>query len=180
MKLQILQKAYHVWHEGMIGFGPEIANSIDETEVVYADKPSEAKTKANDWSNWELNGEEATFIDLKCKRAKAYDVVTFNGKNMKRHLVSSELADIESNKKLDEILANPNIKYCYIYKRGYYRPNFCGYTDMKHRAGVYTKEEAVKHAKGIREIHLERIDIEEHNKMIQDEIKELERKLISD
>lgn len=178
MKLEIIQKAYHVWHEGMIGYGPEIANSIDETEVVYANKPSEAKVNANDWSNWELNGEYATFIDLKCIRAKRYDVVSFEGKNMKRFLVASELESIEHSKKLDEILKNPNIKYCYICKRGYYRPNFCGYTDFKHRAGVYVKEEAVLHARGVREIYLERVDIEEHNKMIQSEINELTNRLI--
>ena len=48
----------------------------------------------------------------------------------------------------------------------YNRPNSCGYTDYKIDAGVYTKEEALKHAEGCRDILLIPIDIKEHNDMI--------------
>ena len=179
MEIKLIQKAYNVWHDGMIGYGPEIANSIEETEIVYADKPSEAKSNANDWVNWDLESKDPKYTDLRCRRNKSYDIVSYKGKNMKRFMVQVENENDLRNKKLDEILENKNIKYCYICKNGFYRPNFCGYTDFKHRAGVYTKEIAVAHARGVKEIYLERIDIDEHNKMIYEEIKELESRLIN-
>lgn len=80
--------------------------------------------------------------------------------------------------KLDEILMNPSVKYCYIRKGSYYRPNSCGYTDYKHKAGVYTKEDAVDHAKGCRDLSLEIVDVPEHNQMIQSEIQELQKRIL--
>lgn len=44
-------------------------------------------------------------------------------------------------------LDDKSITHCYITKNGwYYRPNSSGYTDIKEEAGIYTKEEGVKHA----------------------------------
>ena len=71
------------------------------------------------------------------------------------------------------------IKYCYIRKGSYYKPNSCGYTDFKHRAGVYSKEEAVSSAKSCRDITLEIIDIQSHNEMLNIEIAELQNKLLA-
>ena len=80
--------------------------------------------------------------------------------------------------KLDEISNNPNIKYCYIIKGSYYRPNSCGYTSLKFEAGVYPKDEAVSHAKSVREIRLEWVYTWEHNKMINQKIAELQARLL--
>lgn len=176
--MEIIQKAYNVWHKGMIGYGPEIANSPEETEVVYAHTPSKAKSSANDWKDWPLDGYDASFTDLKCRRAKDYDMVMYEGSLIKRFQIQDIEAKKERDKYLNEILDNPHIEYVYIYKRGYYMPNYCGYTDMKHRAGVYPKNEAVEHARITNEIHLERIDIKEHNKMIESEIQVLKTRLI--
>lgn len=67
-----------------------------------------------------------------------------------------------------------HITHCYIKKRGgYYRPNSCGYTDHIVRAGVYTKEDALKHYEHCDELTLIPIIVEEHNKRIKEEVMEL-------
>jgi len=97
---------------------------------------------------------------------------------MTAHEIEEELKERKRLSEFNLILDNKSIKYCYIRKGSYYRPNSCGYTDFVHRAGVYTKEEAVRHAVGCRDIWLKRIDIEEHNKIIQSEIKDLKTRLL--
>jgi len=76
------------------------------------------------------------------------------------------------------MLNNPDIKYCYIYKGGYYRPNYAGYTDNKAEAGVYTKEDALNSAKTCDELIIIPINIDEHNQMILNKINKLTDKLI--
>jgi hypothetical protein len=56
--------------------------------------------------------------------------------------------------------------------------NSSGYTSMQHMAGVYTKEEAVSSAKSCKDIRLSVINIEAHNKMINDVIAELSSRII--
>lgn len=53
-----------------------------------------------------------------------------------------------------------------------------GYTSYKSKAGVYEKIVAINHGKSVESITIIPIDKVEHNKMIQDEINELEKKII--
>jgi hypothetical protein len=80
---------------------------------------------------------------------------------------------------LDGILNNETITHCYIRKGSYYRPDSCGYTDYRHRAGVYTKEYAVSHAKRCEEITVVPIDIEEHNAFLTAEIQDIQSRLLA-
>jgi hypothetical protein len=79
---------------------------------------------------------------------------------------------------LEKILINDSFSHCYIKKGGYYRPHSSGYTDFRHRAGIFTKEEAVKSAKSCRDLTIIPINAIEHNKMINDEIDDLKTRLI--
>ena len=79
-------------------------------------------------------------------------------------MTKSELKKIANNKK---------IRFCYIRKGPYYRPNACGYTDFITKAGVYTKEEAIKRAESCKELTIIPVNIDEHNKFIVDEVKDL-------
>jgi hypothetical protein len=79
---------------------------------------------------------------------------------------------------INKIANNKKITHCYIYKRGYYRPDHCGYTDRQTRAGVYSKQEAIDEAQHCDEVTIIPIDIAEHNKNIVEEIKELSTRLI--
>lgn len=85
----------------------------------------------------------------------------------------------ERQKELDSILNNPDIQYCYILKRGlYYCDSWCGYSDYRTKAGVYTKQEAIDHARNIKEIFIVPINNAEHNTLISKEIEKLKARLI--
>lgn len=72
-----------------------------------------------------------------------------------------------------QIAKSKKITHCYIRKGPYYRPGACGYTDYKAKAGVYTKEEALKHAEHCAELTLVPINNAEHNELIMEEVKDL-------
>lgn len=133
------------------------------------------------YDEWKLDStdEELTYLNIPVIRCPGADKILFED----RVIIRSQLEDIlqkrERYAELDRILDSPDIKYCYIYKRGYYCPGWGGYTDYKWQAGVYTKEEAVQHARGVREISLEPINIEEHNKKILEKIADLQSRLIN-
>lgn len=158
---------------------------LSDNRICYADSINKAKTqllKNIQYDYWKHNytGKDISYLNIPVIRRKVFDKVIFEGKTVIRNDIEGIIEERKRKAKLDEILNNPSIKYCYIIKGSYYRPNSCGYTSRKVEAGVYAKEEAVSHAKSIREIRLERIDIEEHNKMISEKISELQRALIFD
>ena len=174
MDRKIIKKAYQV-----------DLNKIEEgylysPMICYAENRNKAKSSLlgeNLYSDLKLAGEEeeVTYLTTPVVRCKSADKYDFEGLEMTQRQIDDELTERKRLSVLDEILNNKSIKYCYIRKRGYYRPNSCGYTDFKHRAGVYEKEKAVSHAKGCKEIWLEIIDIDEHNNMITSELnKEME------
>ena len=128
---------------------------------------------------WNLkNGEELTYLNIPVIRRKSSDIVIFEGEEVNRSLIPDIIHERERKAKLEEILNNPNIKFCYIIKGNYYGPNHRGYTSYRDQAGIYPKIEAVNHAMSVREIRLEAIDVDEHNKMINAKISELKEKLI--
>lgn len=156
---------------------------LSDSIICYAENLSKAKTellKQTQYDNWILrsSGEELTYLNIPVKRRKSSDKVIFEGKEVVRCSIDGLIAERERLAKLDEITNNPNIRYCYIIKGSYYRPNSCGYTSLRFEAGVYPKDEAVEHAKSVREIRLECVDIEEHNKMINQKIAELSERLL--
>lgn len=156
---------------------------LSDNKICYAENINKAKSlllKEVKYDDWKLksNGEPLTYLNIPVIRRTVSDKVIFEGKQVIRGQINFIKEERERLVKLDEILNNPNIKYCYIIKGSYYRPNSCGYTSLKFDAGVYPKDEAVDHAKSVREIRLERIDIEEHNKMINEKISELKSRLI--
>jgi hypothetical protein len=156
---------------------------LSDSIICYAENLNKAKTKLLrmvKYDYWVLkySGEVLTYLNIPVKRRKSSDKVIFEGKEVVRSSINELISERERIDKLDEILNNPNIKYCYIIKGGYYRPNSCGYTSLRFEAGVYPKDEAVTHAKSVREIRLEYVDINEHNEMINQKIKELQGRLL--
>lgn len=124
-------------------------------------------------------GGAVTYLNLPVRRLPSHDIIKVNGVDYVRYKWVEQVAKAQRNKLLDDILNNPDIQYCYIYKGGFYRPNSCGYTSHMSEAGVYKKGEAVAHARGVQEIKLIPINIEEHNKMINEKIENLKSRLIS-
>ena len=157
-----------------------------ESDTVYCSAPTLNKAKSTLLDNiryygWVLEpySAEVTYLNIPVIRYPLADKVMFDGDVMYRWKVDELIQKKDRQGKLQAILDSPDIHYCYIYKRGYYCPGWAGYTDHKWAAGVYTKEEAVEHAWNIKEIHIEPINIEEHNKKISEKIADLQSRLIN-
>jgi hypothetical protein len=166
-----------------IKFGKIYEGYLAEPVICYAKNRNEAKKillSTVKYDGWTLNssGEELTYLNIPVERLESADLIMFEGQAVTRSKISSIIEERERIAKLDAILANPDVEYCYIWKGSYYRPNSCGYTSLRYEAGVYPKSEAVSEAKSVREIRLECIDIHDHNKMIREKISELQSRLI--
>lgn len=152
-------------------------------EYEYAKTRNEAKQKLLQTYQYQslndFDKTEITYLNIPVKRAKGMDKFLFEGEPKTLAEIENIKERRERDKKLDQILENPEIKYCYIIKRYYYRPNYCGYTERISRAGVYTKEDAVSEARNVQEISVKPIDITEHNSHIQAEIEDLKTRLIA-
>jgi hypothetical protein len=154
-----------------------------DTIMCYADNANQAKQillRENRYENLILSksNEEVNYLTIPVIRRKSDDKIIFEGKAVTETEKNRILFKRERLAKLDAILNDESIKYCYIRKGNWYRPNACGYTDFKHRAGVFTKEEAVSDAKSCQELDIVPINIVEHNEMINSEISCLSSRLL--
>lgn len=159
-------------------------NYFISDEITTATSKTEAKSILFDkikYEDYKINhtDEVITLKNIPVTRAKEYDVVLFEGKEVVRYTIELIYQERKRNEELAKILNNPDIKYCYIKKGGtYYRPNSAGYTDYKTKAGIYEKEDAIDSAKRCDELQIIPINIEEHNQTILSEIEELGKQLI--
>lgn len=150
--------------------------------TVVAKDRNEAKNLLLNEFRYEIkiDNKDATYLTIPVVRNENGDLFEFEG-------TARTLFQIEEIKKerlrttyLDSILSDPKITHCYIKKRGdYYRPDCCGYTQWISRAGVYTKEKAVREAKFCDIVSAVPIDVEEHNALIKQEIEELQTRIIN-
>ncbi len=156
---------------------------LSDTIMCYANNVNEAKMKLLQeikYDNWRLKYTDAelTYLNIPVIRRKSDDKILFEGNAVTKTEMNRILYKRERYLLLENISNDTSINYCYIKKGSYYRPNSCGYTDYKYRAGVYTKEEAVQSAKSCEELTIIPIDILEHNTMINNEISELSSRLL--
>lgn len=125
-------------------------------------------------------GGDITYLNIPVLRAKEHDLYEFEGNDITIYKIEKIIEERERILELNKTLEDPTIKFCYIRKRGsYYRPNCCGYTEFEDKAGVYTKKDAVSQAMSCDELTIRPVDIEQHNKMINESIYELQKQLIS-
>ena len=173
MKLELKEKAY-------------VINNSNLSEPWFSDPEPSYGTRGkakleilgrHDGHNLD-GGEEIDFLNIKIRRSKEDDKYLFDGNIVSLSEIKGIKDKIKRKKYLKRLISDKKTTHCYIRKGSYYRPNSCGYTDMRHRAGVYTIEEGVSHATSCRDLDLVVIDIEEHNKMMQKEIEELSSRLI--
>lgn len=151
MKLKIIEKAYIVYHDGMIGYRPEKYQSWEDIEPVYAETPSKAKNSGHyAWDYEVCDNEYPEYLDLKVRRAKWADIVEYDGKVRKRAQVEWQIErDKEKARKRALIEKYPDDTLFYI-QRGYvgnsvlwWELNSCGYTCKFERAQTYTKKEVL-------------------------------------
>lgn len=142
---------------------------------------NKAKSKLLPETKYLVNryGEEITYLNIPIFRDNTVDLVEFQDEVMQRFKAENLIQSYKHLDELNTILNDPKIEYCYIIKRGsYYGDNYCGYTEYKYKAGIYPKEDAVRHCRGCNELSLISIDIQEHNTYIQKHIEELKKKII--
>lgn len=179
MKYKLLEKAYE------IDFSQIEEGYLYCERVCYAENRNQAKSKLlsgirKDYETLisKKTDKEVDYLTIPVIRCKEGDKYDFEGQSLTIRRIEEILSERERIKALDEILSDETIEFCYIKKGSYYRPNSCGYTDHKIFAGVYPKKEAISHARGVREIKIIPINIDEHNLMIENEINDLRSRLI--
>lgn len=152
--------------------------------AYYGDNVGQVKSKALRDINGLTNhaGDEFTWLTVPLIRAKSYDRYLVEGKIMTMVEIEREKAYEDRRVKMNALMVqNPDAK-TFIRKGGrFYRANRCGYTDHRIWAGVYTIQEAVSEvlACSIDDgMDVEIIDIERHNREINQEIEELKSRLI--
>ena len=159
MKFQIVKKAWHVFHIGMIGTPPEHFPAPDETPVVYANTEGEAKAQASAPYDFYLpDGETHKFTDLRCIRARNYDIVIFNDQQTERFKAEHQiLHEAWVNKRRKAVLKYPETEMFYV-QNGYvgnamlfWGLNSSGYTANISKAQKYTRAEVLGRFVGGRE-----------------------------
>lgn len=175
-KYTLVEKSYR------IDFSKIDEGYLASDTICHADSLGKAKSKLLDeikYDGWKLRtGEEVSFVNIPVVRSKETDLYEFEGEKISIYKINEILNERERQLELDKMLSNESIKFCYIRKGSYYMPNSCGYTQFRHKAGVYEKADAVSHARSCRELTIIPINIEEHNKAINEEINDLKTRLI--
>tara|TARA_R110002049_G_scaffold224712_4_gene396516 strand:+ start:12137 stop:12712 length:576 start_codon:yes stop_codon:yes gene_type:complete len=152
-KLKLVKKGWHVYHEGMIGYGPEIYNSIEDTPVVYAETAGKAKSGATAPYEWDLEagGGEPEYKDLKVKRAKDSDLYEFEDGLEKKEFAKIRAQRIRLKEMRDKINSLPADATFYV-QNGFvgnamlfWGLGSSGYTAKLEKAQEYTKEYILEH-----------------------------------
>ena len=153
-------------------------------DVFYAETASKAKSGflstidgLNDYCHNDI-----TFLSIRVKRSKENDKYLIDGEVKKLYQIEYDRKKKERDENLDLILKeNPTAK-AYIIKGGvYYRPKNSGYSEYILEAGIYSIQDAVQSVKMCSlgdNMRLEIIDVDEHNKRINDKIENLKTRLI--
>ena len=150
--------------------------------VVYGETRSKAKSQLLiELNGVELiTGEDITFLNIPIIRKKEEDLYHYNNKKLTLDGIRNENLKQQRLLKFDKIMNDETIRFCYIIKNGsYYGNDMCGYYSRKINAGIYDKKEAINHAKCCDELDVIPINIEDHNKMMHEQLDKLSSKLIT-
>jgi hypothetical protein len=153
MMLEIVEKAYKVYHNGMIGENTNEYYSFDTLPVIYAESSGKAKTKCGyEPYDYKLNGNDIEYTDLKAVRWKEYDKIRFENKVIVRYYMDEILKERklvqDRTKKLNKF---PDDSLFYV-STGKFVGNYpifwalndCGYTCQIENVQTYTKSDIIK------------------------------------
>lgn len=158
-----------------------------DTIVVYAENRNKAKSKmlveCNMNHNVELlGGAELTYINVPIERLKSADKYEFEGKVKSKSEIEYIQKRRERDAEVEETVKNNPDAKCYVQKGGmYWRPNSSGYTEYRTKAGIYSIQEAAQIVKSSALNKCETltiINVEEHNKHLQEQIDDLKTRII--
>ena len=141
MNYPLVKKAYYVAHRDEINsMSPERCGETIHVEV----------TEGRDRARWlfyckGVLEEEASYIDVRARRAKAADIYLYEGWKMCMGDIRHDIMRKEWKEETQKFVNNNPGRKVYIYngKYGaYWRENRCGYTEERSQAGIYNIEEA--------------------------------------
>lgn len=155
--MEILEKAFVVWHRGMLDENPHEGYTMDSLPIVYAKSHGEAKSKASEPHDFKLYGEYPKFTDLKARRAIGADKVMFEGNKITRWQMEAKISTQKRNDvRRSKIESYPDAA-TFLVQNG-----FCGnylifwqegggYTSDISKAEIFTKDEILSRFIGGRE-----------------------------
>lgn len=150
--MELLKKAFKVWHDGMISENPYEGYTFSELPVVYAENVTEAKQLCEEPFDF-LTKEnlKPTFIDLKVRRAKHRDIIIFEGIKMERINMDMIIKERERIKKRKELVEKFSDDTTFYIQNGFvgnsilwWALNGHGYTTDIFNAQIYTKKEVLE------------------------------------
>lgn len=164
MKYKIIEKAWIVYHEGMIKPGDiDFYQSISEIPVVYAQTRNKAKIKAlytTDISDWDLmtmskqtNSYKPSYIDLKTKRVKGLDKIMFEDHLITVRSVETLIAQREKKNNRRKLFEkNYKDGFTFAISKGYvgndllfWKKGKSGYTTNLREIHLFSKQEILDH-----------------------------------
>lgn len=155
--MKILKKAYIVWHSGMISDHPEEGYRIDEIPPVFAESHAQAKSKSTLHLEYEIDGREPIWTDLKVKRAFGADLVEFMGAEVPRHRANAKKERIQRESQIQNEINSSDSDFFYL-QTGvignclvFWALNGRGYTCHLDQAHLFSKEEAIQRSRNIRQ-----------------------------
>ncbi len=126
----------------------DYVNCIEQIDVVYAKNVSEAKGKCLYYEFENGYGEEAKWIDIKCRRVPEKDLFEYNGETKTKKQIERELEKEKRNEKLKQL--DENEMYYVQDSRSYvgncvlwWGKNSSGYVCSINEAHKYTKQEII-------------------------------------
>ena len=176
---EIKQKAWCIdWSK--IDEGYYYSGNIDP---VYANSRSKARSiffkETNICDYQPTNMEDIEYITIPLLRDKECDKFEYKGEILSISEIERKKLNDKRLTEFRDIENDESITHCYIYKNGYYyADNHCGYVSAQNRAGIYTKKDALSSGRSCRELHIEPVNTEDHNKMVNNEIEKLKNRLI--
>jgi len=149
--LEIIKKAFIVWHDGMLDENPHEGFTIETIPITYAESRGQAKRIATTPFNYEVNGDLPKFIDLKVRRARMADEVMFEGTIIIRRQIAIKIKeDARLAERKLKVEKYPDDTLFYI-QNGYvgncisfWGFNSCGYVCDITNAQKYSKAEVLK------------------------------------
>jgi hypothetical protein len=145
--IKIIYKAYRVYVHSHIGEYPVFR--AEDVEPVYAKDATQAKGKCDLWDATNEHGDKATWIDIKCFRAKEYDKIEYKGQEIFRYELEEVL---RKERRVIELNKLPDDEMFYVQDSRNYVGNSVlwwglgssGYVTQLDKAQKYTKAEILK------------------------------------
>ena len=149
--MKVVKKAYRVWVHSHIGEYPVFR--IEDVDVVFADNVSDAKNQCDLYDAKNEDGDDARWIDIKCRRAKEDDKVEYEGRITDRGYAEQDKKDkIIKEKRKARLEKLPENDMYYVQDARDYVGNCVKFWGLNNNGYVcdislaqkYTKEEIIK------------------------------------